>query len=168
MTKVFLAFILNLGFLTIFSQEKKTVTDSLKTLNTSFQYKKLTIYWPLAGFEYKNSGIWYNDYNLSYKTLGKIAQLEPNSIKKQELLKALSKAKSQSRTYTAIVLPSIFLTSYGLISMLVAGMSLEERTNLLRDATVLTSAGIIGVVISGRIHSKKNKTNRLLVDLLNN
>jgi hypothetical protein len=168
MTKIFLAFILMFSFLTIFSQDKKLASDSLITLNPTFQYKKLTIHWPLTGFKYKKSGIWYDDYNLSHNTLREIAQLEPNPVKKQELLITLSKAKRQGRTYTAIVLPSIFLTSYGLLSMLVAGMSLEERTNLLRDATILTSAGIVGLVISGRVHSKKNKTNRLLVDLLNN
>jgi hypothetical protein len=168
MTKVFLAFILIFSFLTIFSQDKKINTDSLKTLNPTFQYKKLTINWPLTGFKYKNSAIWYDDYILSYNTLREIAQLEPNSIKKQVLIKTLSKAKSQGRTHAAIVLPSIFLTSYGLISFLAAGMTLEDKTNLLRAGTVLTSAGIVGLVISGRIHSKKNKTNRLLVDLLNN
>lgn len=169
MTKFFLVLILTLSHQYLFSQtEKKLKTDSLNFQTPTYKYKRIFIKWPLSGFVYKKSGIYYENYNLSFNTLTEISQLEPKAIKKENLLQTIHDAKRYHKNHTLLLLPSIFLTSAGICTLLVAAATTQDNKNPLIVGSILTSAGIVGIVISGRIHTKSKKANRELVDVLNN
>ena len=151
-----------------FQTKAQQKPDSLSTQPPVFKYRKAIITWPLSGFVYEKSGVFYGKYRLSHSTLYKIARLEPDPLKKQNLMVKLDKARKLSNRTAAILFPSILSMNVGFEFLIIGSATIGENSKLMAGGVIFTSTGITGMIISGRITSKRKKADRELVGLLNN
>jgi hypothetical protein len=146
--------------------DQTPVNDSANKLPVYQLNKDVYINWPLHGFVYKRQGIFYQKVNLNYRILSKITALEPDSIKKQNLILNIKKAIKIEKKWGRIILPSVLLFSLG-TGLLMKGVG-DDEPNTLKSGVILMAAGTTGFFFAGIFNKKKKKANRVIVEILNN